>query len=355
MQLDAERCAVMSLLTKKLNRNSQGRWWRHPHPFRASWNRKTYSIRSYLQPRVKQEGIEFCLLNCYAARTEVLTLQPRPQTVYVIDELDSLFAFTDQRTVDSLSPLKVLALSNPVLGLINDFTVELQSRISVFFGSSIKPHIHSFPAPSINELIAISQALFLDAELVADKATLTFLASQIVKHRHGDIRILVRTVQNLRVLAGTATKVGLKDVHEALNQALQRYKSHGMALELSEMEAKVLSVILDHCRESNGTISLLEIRRGYKVAMGVDIDIPEASIMTTLEILLSKGVIVDATRTNVQLEKSRLSHKRMKTRLPRLAFTSLIASTVLGTIPRSYGMHARRHWLALIRRHSLLN
>ncbi|KAE8305243.1 hypothetical protein GL50803_008922 [Giardia duodenalis] len=337
MQLDAERCAVMSLLTKSLIETAKAGGGAIHILSGLPGIGKTYSIRSYLQPRVKQEGIEFCLLNCYAARTEVLTLQPRPQTVYVIDELDSLFAFTDQRTVDSLSPLKVLALSNPVLGLINDFTVELQSRISVFFGSSIKPHIHSFPAPSINELIAISQALFLDAELVADKATLTFLASQIVKHRHGDIRILVRTVQNLRVLAGTATKVGLKDVHEALNQALQRYKSHGMALELSEMEAKVLSVILDHCRESNGTISLLEIRRGYKVAMGVDIDIPEASIMTTLEILLSKGVIVDATRTNVQLEKSRLSHKRMKN------------TTATFSIHKSYRLNSTRYNSTLLR------
>ncbi|EFO62063.1 Hypothetical protein GLP15_1899 [Giardia lamblia P15] len=337
MQLDAERCAVMSLLTKSLIETAKAGGGAIHILSGLPGIGKTYSIKFYLQPRVKQEGIGFCLLNCYAARTEVLALQPRPHTVYVIDELDSLFAFVDQRTVDNLSPLKALALSNPVLGLINDFTVELQSRISAFFGSSIKPHIHSFPAPSTNELIAISQALFLDARLVTDKATLTFLASQIVSHRHGDIRILVRTVQNLRVLADTASNVGLKDVHGALNQALQRSKPHGIVLELSEMEAKVLSVILDHCRESNSAVSLLEIRRGYKVAMGVDIDIPEASVMTTLEILLSKGVIVDVTRTKIQSEKSQLPHKRMKN------------TTATFGIHKSYRLNSTRYSCTLLR------
>lgn len=312
MQLDTERRSIISALTKGLIEAARAGGGAVHILSGLPGTGKTHSVNSYLQPQAKQEGIEACFMNCYAARNEVLALQPRPQTIYVIDEFDTLFAFTDQRTADSLSPLRALAASNPVLGLMNDFTVELQSRVSAFFGTSIKPHIHSFPAPSTGELASIAQSLLLDAELVADSSVFTFLASQIVSHRNGDIRVLVRTVQNLRFLGDGAGKVGLKDAHRALNQVLQRTEPRRVALELSEMEARVLGIVLDHDRESNSAISVLEVRRGYRAAMGVDIDVPEVSIRTALDILVDKGVLVGAVKTRTRDEGPHTHKRRMK-------------------------------------------
>ncbi|EET02275.1 Hypothetical protein GSB_152727 [Giardia duodenalis] len=336
MQQETERYAVISMLTKSLIETAKAGGGAIHILSGLPGIGKTYSVNSYLLPEAKREGVEVCFLNCYAAHNEVLELKPRPQTIYIIDEFDSLFAFIDQRVVNSLSPLKILTSSNPVLGLINDFTVELQSRVSAFFGANIKPHLHSFPAPSIDELIAISRALFLNANLVAENNVFTFLASQIVGHRNGDIRILVRTVQNLHFVSDGAAKVDLKDAHRAFNQALQRSKSHGMTLELSEMEAKVLSVILDHCKESNNAISMLEVRRGYKAAIGVDIDVPEASIRTALDALTNKGAIVDVTQAKYREEKSYSSQKRMKN------------TTATFNIHKSYRLNSARYNCTLL-------
>lgn len=312
MQLDTERYSIIFTLTKSLIETAKAGGNAIHILSGLPGTGKTYIVNSYLKLQIEQESIGFCFLNCYAARNEVLALQPRPQTIYVIDEFDTLFAFTDQRTTDSISSLRTLASSNPVLGLMNDFTVELQSNISAFFGTTMKLHIHSFPAPSLNELIAIAQTLFRDAKLVTESSVFTFLASQIASHRNGDIRILVRTVQNLRFAGDDSNKVRLKDVHRALNQVLQRSDPCALTLELSEIEAKVLSIIMDHDRGSNSNISILEVRRGYKTAMGVDINVPEESIKTALDMLVSKGIIVDVTTTKVRNEKPAASQRRMK-------------------------------------------